>query len=110
MFACGSSALKSRDCRPTASPKAKKKEANSRAGRSGARRLTGIIVEPASQNPIPIAVLLTLAVFFLYLHFTNGSSFLRLMLAGALVVSGLFLLLPSFPLDLPAFLDNIPKN
>ncbi len=66
-------------------------------------------MEAASQNPIPIAVLLTLAVFFVYLHFTNGSGFLRLLLAGALVVAGLLLLLPSFPLDLPAFLDNMPK-
>jgi preprotein translocase subunit SecD len=67
------------------------------------------MVEAASQNPIPIAVLLTLAAFFLYLHFTNGSSFLRLMLAGALVLSGIFLLLPSFPLSLPGFLDNMPR-
>jgi len=54
-------------------------------------------------------VLLTLAAFFLYLHFTNGSSFLRLMLAGALVLSGTFLLLPSFPLSLPGFLDSMPR-
>jgi preprotein translocase subunit SecD len=54
-------------------------------------------------------VLLTLAAFFLYLHFTNGSSFLRLMLAGALVLAGIFLLLPSFPLSLPGFLDNMPR-
>ena len=66
-------------------------------------------MEAASQNPIPIAVLLTLAAFFLYLHFTNGSGFLRLMLAGALVVAGLLLLLPSFPLNLPGFLDTMPK-
>jgi len=66
-------------------------------------------VEAASQNPIPIAVLLTLAAFFLYLHFTSGSGFLRLLLAGALVVAGLLLLLPSFPLNLPAFLDTMPK-
>jgi preprotein translocase subunit SecD len=66
-------------------------------------------VEPASQNPIPIAVLLTVAAFFLYLHFSNGSGFLRLILAGALVVVALLLLLPSFPLNLPEFADNMPK-
>src|ERR1700735_3447675 len=67
------------------------------------------MVETASQNPIPIAVLLTLAAFFLYLHFSSGSSYLRLLLAGALVVTSLLLLLPSFPVGLPAFLDNMPK-
>ncbi len=66
-------------------------------------------MEAASQNPIPIAVLLTLAAFFLYLHFTNGSSFLRLMLAGALVVAGLLLLMPSFLTPLPGFLDTMPR-
>lgn len=66
-------------------------------------------MEAASQNPIPIAVLLTLAAFFLYLHFTNGSGFIRLVLAGALVVSGVILLLPSFRLQLPDFLESMPK-
>jgi preprotein translocase subunit SecD len=54
-------------------------------------------------------VLLTLAAFFLYLHFSNGSSFLRLLLAGALVVASLLLLLPSFPINLPGFFDTMPK-
>jgi preprotein translocase subunit SecD len=66
-------------------------------------------VEGASQNPIPIVALLTLAAFFLYLHFTNGSSYLRLILAGVLMVAGIFLLLPSFGSPFPGFLDNMPK-
>jgi preprotein translocase subunit SecD len=66
-------------------------------------------VDTASQNPIPIAVLLTLAAFFLYLHFSNGSGFLRLVLAGALVVASLILLLPSFQLTLPSYFDTMPK-
>jgi preprotein translocase subunit SecD len=66
-------------------------------------------VEASSQNPIPIAVLLTLAAVFLYLHFTHGSGFLRLLLAAALVVAGVFLLLPSFQIPMPGGLDNMPK-
>lgn len=69
-------------------------------------------METASQNPIPIVVLLTLGVVFLYLHFTNGSGALRLALAGALVVAAVALLLPSFRLpfveSIP-LLDNLPK-
>src|SRR6266851_1475834 len=64
------------------------------------------------QNPIPIAVLLALGVFFLYLHFTNGSGVLRLWLALALVVAGVVLLIPSFKLNLPGPLEalaNLPK-
>lgn len=65
-----------------------------------------------TQNPIPIAVLLTLGVVFLYLHFTNGSGAVRLALAGALVLAAVALLLPSFRLQLiesiPS-LDNLPK-
>jgi preprotein translocase subunit SecD len=67
-------------------------------------------VDSASQNPIPIAVLLTLAAFFLYLHFSNGSGFTRLILAAALVVVSVLLLLPSFQLlPLPAYFDTMPK-
>jgi preprotein translocase subunit SecD len=65
-----------------------------------------------AQNPIPIAVLLALGVFFLYLHFTNGSGLLRLWLAVTLVVAGVVLLIPSFRLNLPgplAPLANLPK-
>src|SRR5579864_798807 len=65
-----------------------------------------------TQNPIPIAVLLALGVFFLYLHFTNGSGLLRLWLAVALVVAGIVLLVPSFRLNLPGPLEplaNLPK-
>jgi preprotein translocase subunit SecD len=67
-------------------------------------------VDTASQNPIPIAVLLTLAAFFLYLHFSNGSGFTRLILAASLVVVSILLLLPSFELlPLPAYFDTMPK-
>jgi preprotein translocase subunit SecD len=65
-----------------------------------------------TQNPIPIAVLLALGVFFLYLHFTNGSGLLRLWLAVALVAAGVVLLIPSFRLNLPGPLEplgNLPK-
>src|SRR5277367_6787083 len=75
----------------------------------GFRRL-GIIVDTASQNPIPIAVLLTLAAFFLYLHFSNGSGFTRLVLAAALVIASVILLLPSFQiLPLPGYFDTMPR-
>lgn len=69
-------------------------------------------MEAASQNPIPIVLLLTLGVVFLYLHFTNGSGALRLALAGALVLAAVVLLLPSFRLPLISSipsLDNLPK-
>ena len=67
-------------------------------------------MDTASQNPIPIVVLLTLAAFFLYLHFSNGSGFTRLILAAALVVVSVLLLLPSFQLlPLPAYFDTMPK-
>ena len=69
----------------------------------------GVMVEASSQNPIPIAVLLTLAALFLYLHFSNGSGFIRLMLAVALVVASVILLLPSFKLPLPGYFDAMPK-
>jgi preprotein translocase subunit SecD len=68
------------------------------------------MVDTASQNPIPIAVLLTLAAFFLYLHFSNGSGFTRLILAGALVLASVILLLPSFQVvPLPAYFDSMPR-
>jgi preprotein translocase subunit SecD len=69
-------------------------------------------VEGASQNPITIIVLLALAAAFLWLHFTNGSGGLRLALAGALVLAAVILLLPSFKLTLPDWmqpLDSLPK-
>lgn len=66
-------------------------------------------MEGTSQNPIPIAILLTLGVIFLYLHFTNGSGLMRLLLAGVLAVSSAILLLPSFRPDLPDFMENLPK-
>ncbi len=66
-------------------------------------------MEGASQNPIPIAILLTLAVIFLYLHFTNGSGMMRLLLAGVLASAAAVLLLPSFRPDLPDFMENLPK-
>ena len=69
-------------------------------------------MEAASQNPVPIVVLLTLGVFFLYLHFTGGGGALRLALAAALVVAAIVLLIPSFRVTLPDWmrsLDSLPK-
>src|SRR5436305_2206973 len=69
-------------------------------------------MEGASQNPITIIVLLTLAAAFLWLHFTNGSGSLRLVLAGGLVAAAIILLLPSLQFSLPNWLqplDALPK-
>src|SRR5947208_9567074 len=69
-------------------------------------------MEGASQNPITIIVLLTLAAAFLWLHFTNGSGSLRLVLAGGLVAAAIILLLPSLQFSLPSWLqplDALPK-
>jgi len=66
-------------------------------------------LEASTQNPIPVAVLLSIAAIFLYLHFTNGSGLTRLFLAAALALAAIVLLLPSFPLPLPEFMDTLPK-
>src|SRR5215469_7937974 len=69
-------------------------------------------MEGASQNPITIVTLLALAAMFLWLHFTNGSSRIRLWLAGALFAAAMILLLPSLQLSLPSWmqpLDSLPK-
>jgi preprotein translocase subunit SecD len=69
-------------------------------------------MEEASQNPVTIVVLLAIAVAFLWLHFTNGSGRLRLVLAGLLVISSLVLLIPSFYPTMPSWLsplDSLPK-
>jgi preprotein translocase subunit SecD len=66
----------------------------------------------ASQNPITIVVLLALAGAFLWLHFTSGSSTIRLGLAGGLVVAAIILLLPSLQFSLPDWmqpLESLPK-
>src|SRR5690242_20381984 len=66
----------------------------------------------ASQNPITIVVLLALAGIFLWLHFTGGSSTIRLWLAGGLVAAAVILLLPSLQLSLPNWmqpLQSLPK-
>jgi preprotein translocase subunit SecD len=66
----------------------------------------------ASQNPITIVVLLALAGAFLWLHFTSGSSTIRLWLAGGLVTAAIILLLPSLQFSLPDWmqsLDSLPK-
>jgi preprotein translocase subunit SecD len=65
-----------------------------------------------SQNPITIVVLLALAVAFLWLHFTSGSSTIRLCLAGGLVAAAIILLLPSLQFSLPDWmqpLESLPK-
>jgi preprotein translocase subunit SecD len=69
-------------------------------------------LEGATQNPVTIVVLLALAAVFLWLHFANGSSTLRLWLVGALVAAGIILLLPSMRIALPDWaqpLDSLPK-
>jgi len=69
-------------------------------------------MEGATQNPITIVALLALAGVFLWLHFTNGSSTLRLWLAGGLVAAAIVLLLPSLLLSLPNWmqpLESLPK-
>ncbi|MBV8055431.1 MAG: protein translocase subunit SecD [Deltaproteobacteria bacterium] len=69
-------------------------------------------MEGASQNPITIVVLLALAGVFLWLHFTNGSSMIRLWLAGGLVAAAIILLLPSLQFSLPNWmqpLESLPK-
>jgi preprotein translocase subunit SecD len=66
----------------------------------------------ASQNPITIVVLLALAGAFLWLHFTSGSSTIRLCLAGGLVAAAIILLLPSLQFSLPDWmqpLESLPK-
>jgi preprotein translocase subunit SecD len=65
-----------------------------------------------SQNPITIVVLLVLAGAFLWLHFTSGSSTIRLCLAGGLVAAAIILLLPSLQFTLPDWmqpLESLPK-
>ncbi len=65
-----------------------------------------------NQNPVTIIILLTIAVVFLWLHFTNGSGKIRLALAGLLIVTSLALLVPSFRPTLPDWmrpLDALPK-
>jgi preprotein translocase subunit SecD len=66
-------------------------------------------VEATSQNPTTIIVLLVLSGMFLWLHFTNGSATLRLWLAGVLVLAGIVLLIPSFRLALPDWIQPIDK-
>jgi preprotein translocase subunit SecD len=69
-------------------------------------------MEAASQNPVPIAVLLVLSGSFLYLHATGGSGAIRLALAAVLAITALILLLPSSRTTLPGplqVLDNLPK-
>ena len=62
-----------------------------------------------AQNPLSIVILLSLAVAFVYLHMTSGSGLIRLLLAGAIALASIILLLPSFNLPLPGFLDSLPK-
>jgi preprotein translocase subunit SecD len=72
----------------------------------------GYRLEGSTQNPVTIVVLLALAAVFLWLHFTNDSSTLRLWLIGALVAAGIILLLPSMRIALPDWaqpLDSLPK-
>jgi len=69
-------------------------------------------MDAGSQNPITIVVLLVIAIAFLWLHFTNGSGSIRMILAGVLVAASLILLIPSAGMVLPdplKALDALPK-
>jgi preprotein translocase subunit SecD len=64
-------------------------------------------MEAGTQNPVTIVILLAIAVAFLWLHFTNGSGSIRLGLAGLLAAASVVLLVPSFGLTLPSWLDAL---
>src|SRR5579863_498045 len=69
-------------------------------------------MDAGSQNPITIVVLLVIAIAFLWLHFTNGSGSIRMVLAAVLVAASLILLIPSSGVVLPdplKALDALPK-
>lgn len=54
-----------------------------------------------SQNFAPILILIALAVAILYSHFTNGRGLTRIYLTAALIAVAVFLLVPSFNVELP---------
>jgi len=67
-------------------------------------------VESQAQSLGPILILLGLAVAFLYLHFTGGAGLTRVYLAAAIAAAAVFLLLPSFNVPLPDFLQSAFGN
>lgn len=54
-----------------------------------------------SQNFAPILILIALAVAILYSHFTNGRGLTRIYLTATLIAVAVFLLVPSFNVELP---------
>ncbi len=54
-----------------------------------------------SQNFAPILILIALAVAILYSHFTNGRGLTRIYLTAGLIAVAVFLLVPSFNVELP---------
>ena len=60
-----------------------------------------------TQNFAPVLILIALAVAFLYLHFTGGPGRTRLYLAGVLTAVAVIILLPSFDLGLPDWMNSL---
>ena len=60
-----------------------------------------------TQNFAPVLILIALAVAFLYLHFTGGPGRTRLYLAGVLTAVAVIILLPSFNLGLPDWMNSL---
>ncbi len=54
-------------------------------------------------NFAPVLILLALGTGILYLHLTNGRALTRMYLTAVLVAAAIFLLVPSFSSDLPAW-------
>ena len=60
-----------------------------------------------TQNFAPVLILIALAVAFLYLHFTGGPGRTRLYLAAILTAVAVVILLPSFNLGLPDWMNSL---
>jgi preprotein translocase subunit SecD len=60
-----------------------------------------------TQNFAPVLILIALAVAFLYLHFTGGPGRTRLYLAAVLTAVAVVILLPSFNLGLPEWMNSL---
>lgn len=60
-----------------------------------------------TQNFAPVLILIALIVAFLYLHFTGGPGRTRLYIAGILTATAVIILLPSFNLSLPDWMNSL---
>ena len=60
-----------------------------------------------TQNFAPVLILAALVVAFLYLHFTGGPGRTRLYIAGVLTLAAVVILLPSFSLGLPDWMNSL---